>query len=94
MNYNMVGTIIERRSGQRFDKYVKTHVLDPLGLYGGYEVSALDSTKFATLYEYDSAGKKFTAAPNAYNPRREEISRYEMGYSTPVFSPTEMREEY
>ena len=88
LNYNMVGTIIERISGQRFDKYVKTHILDPLGLYGGYEVSALDSTKFATLYEYDSATNQLVADPGAYNPRREEISRYQMGYSTPVFSPT------
>lgn len=88
LNYNMVGTIIERISGQRFDKYIKTHILDPLGLYGGYEVGALDSTKFATLYEYDSTTKQLTAAPNAYNPRTEQINHYEMGYSTPVFSPT------
>lgn len=88
LNYNMVGTIIERISGRRFDKYVKTHILDPLGLYGGYEVGALDSTKFATLYEYDSATQKLNAAANAYNPRTEEISHYEMGYSTPIFSPT------
>ncbi|HEX5154257.1 MAG TPA: serine hydrolase domain-containing protein [Parafilimonas sp.] len=88
LNYNMVGTIIERISGQRFDKYVSAHVLDPLGLYGGYEVSALDSTKFATLYEYDSAANQLVADPGAYNPRREEISRYQMGYSTPIFSPT------
>lgn len=88
LNYNMVGTIIERISGQRFDKYVKTHILDPLGLYGGYEISSLDSTKFATLYEYDSATKKYVAQPNAYNSRKEEINRYETGYSTPIFSPT------
>ena len=50
LNYNMVGTIIERVSGERFDKYIKAHILDKLGLYGGYEVGALDSTKFATLY--------------------------------------------
>ena len=88
LNYNMVGTIIERISGERFDKYVKTHILDPLGLYGGYEVGALDSTKFVTLYEYDSATNQLVADPSAYNPRKEEISHYEMGYSTPVFSPT------
>ena len=85
LNYNMVGTIIERVSGQRFDKYVKTHILDPLALYGGYEVGALDASKFVTLYEYDSATQKLNAAPNAYNPRTDEISHYEMGYSTPYF---------
>jgi len=88
LNFNMVGTIIERRSGQRFDKYVKEHILDPLGLYGGYQVGTLDASKFVTLYEYDSATQKFTAAPMAYNPRTSEIEQYVIGYSTPIFSPT------
>lgn len=88
LNYNMVGTVIEKRSGERFDLYVKHHVLDPLKLYGGYNVDLLDSTRFATLYEYDSLTKKFTPSPMAYAPRREEIKSYVMGYSTPLFSPT------
>lgn len=88
LNYNMVGTVIEKLSGERFDQYVKHHVLDPLNLYGGYCVDSLDSTLFATLYEYDDSTKKLIAAPNAYNPRSEEIKNYVMGYSTPIFSPT------
>lgn len=88
LNYNIVGTIIERTSGERFDKYIKAHILDKLGLYGGYEVTALDSTRFATLYEYDTATQQYVAATGAYNPRKTEISNYIMGYSTPVFSPT------
>ena len=88
LNYNMVGTIIERISGERFDQYVKHHVLDPLGLYGGYCVDSLDRTRFATIYQYDDSLKKLVASPGAYNPRREELAQYVMGYSTPVFSPT------
>ena len=88
LNYNMVGTIIERISGERFDQYVRHHVLDPLGLYGGYCVDSLDKTRFATIYQYDDSLKKLVASPGAYNPRREELARYVMGYSTPVFSPT------
>jgi len=88
LNYNMVGTIIEKFSGERFDQYVKHHVLDPLGLYGGYCVDSLDSSKFVTLYEYNVDSNKYYASPAAYAPRREEIARYVMGYSTPVFSPT------
>jgi CubicO group peptidase (beta-lactamase class C family) len=88
LNYNMVGTIIERVSGERFDQYVKHHVLDPLNLYGGYCVDSLDHTRFATIYEYNIDSAKFFASPGAYNPRREELSKYVMGYSTPVFSPT------
>jgi CubicO group peptidase (beta-lactamase class C family) len=88
LNYNMVGTIIEKRSGERFDSYVKHHILDPLNLYGGYCVDSLDAHLFTTIYEYDSTTKKFKPSPMAYAPRREEIQNYVMGYSTPVFSPT------
>jgi len=87
LNFNLAGTIVERVSGQRFDNYIKTHILDPLGLYGGFNVSALDSNRFVTLYEYDSATNKLTADPEAYNPRTEQISNYVIGYSTPIFSP-------
>lgn len=88
LNYNMVGTIIERVSGERFDKYIKVHILDKLGLYGGYQVGALDAAKFVTLYEYDSTLQQFVPSPGAYNPRTYEIEHYTPGYSTPIFSPT------
>lgn len=88
LNYNMVGTVIEKISGERFDQYVKHHVIDPLGLYAGYNVNELDSTRFVTLYEYNAATKKFTPAPLAYNPRKDDIKNYVMGSSTPIFSPT------
>ena len=87
LNYNMVGTVIEKISGERFDNYVKRHVLKPLKLYGGYCVDSLDAGLFATLYDYDST-KKLIPQPLAYNPRRDEIKNYIMGYSTPIFSPT------
>lgn len=88
LNYNMVGTVIERVSGERFDNYVKNHILKPLNLYGGYNVDSLDNQKFVTLYDYDAKNQKFSPSPQAYASRREEISKYIMGYSTPIFSPT------
>lgn len=88
LNYNMVGAVIERLSGERFDLYVKHHVLEPLNLYGGYCVDSLDTTRFATLYEYDSSAGKFTPSPMAYAPRHEELKNYVFGQSTPAFSPT------
>lgn len=86
-NYNIIGGIIERASGERFDHYIKTHILDPLHLYAGYEVAALDSSRFATLYEYDAATKQYTAS-DAYQQNKNRIDHYKMGISTPVFSPT------
>jgi CubicO group peptidase (beta-lactamase class C family) len=88
LNFNMVGTVIEKLSGERFDQYVKHHILDPLKLYGGYAVDSLDKSRFASIYEYNGDSARFIPSPGAYNPRSAEIATYTMGYSTPVFSPT------
>ena len=87
-NFNMVGTIIEKVSGERFDAYIQNHILNPLQLYGGYYVNGLDKSKFATIYEYQPDAAKFVASPNAYAPRTAEVAAYQMGYSAPIFSPT------
>jgi CubicO group peptidase (beta-lactamase class C family) len=88
LNYNMIGAVIERHTNERFDMRIRYHILDPLGLYGGYNVDSLDASRFATLYNYDSASQQFMASPQAYASRSEQISNYTMGYSTPIFSPT------
>lgn len=88
LNFNLAGTILERVSGERFDQYVKHHVLDPLGLYGGYDVDSLDREKFVTLYTYNTDSARFDAAPQAYASRSDSMTDYTMGYSTPIFSPT------
>ncbi len=88
LNYNMTGAVIEKITGERFDQYVKHHILDPLGIYGGYCVDSLDKSRFATLYEYNKDSAKFVASPAAYNPRSEEIKNHTIGYTTPIFSPT------
>lgn len=87
LNYNITGTIIERTSGERFDTYIRKHIITPLGLYAGHNVDSLDANRFATLYSYDSA-VGFKPEPQAYASRSEEIKNYVPGYSTPIFSPT------
>jgi CubicO group peptidase (beta-lactamase class C family) len=74
LNYNMVGTIIEKISGERFDAYVPKHILTPLKLYGGYNVNLLDSNRFARIYEYNGDSGKFFWQPAAYAPRKAEIA--------------------
>ena len=86
LNFNMLGTVLEKVSGERFDKYIPRHILRPLYVYGGYNVRTLDSSRFVRLYEYENG--KPVWHPEAYAPRTEEIKNYKMGYSTPIFSPT------
>lgn len=50
LNLNLAGTFLEKLSGERFDQYVVKHVLNPLGLYGGYCVDSLDTQRFAQIY--------------------------------------------
>lgn len=87
LNFNLAGAILEKFSGQRFDYYINEKILEPLGLYGGYNVDLLDSTRLVTLYEYDKTLDDFKPA-NAYVPIGPRIEQYTLGYSTPVFSPT------
>lgn len=88
LNYNMAGSILEKITGVRFDQYIKQQILDPIGLYGGYNVNTLDSNLFAKIYEYNKDSARFIFSPNAYASRKEEISNYTMGRTTPIFSPT------
>lgn len=88
LGFNMAGTILEKLTGERFDQAIRHRILDPLGLYGGYNVDSLDAGRFVTLYEYNADSSNFSPSPSAYNPRRQEIRNYRMGYSTPIFSPT------
>jgi len=86
LGFNTVGTLVEILSGERFDLYVKNHIIDPLGLNAGFNVDALDSGQFVTLYEYEDGA--FIESPDAYRSRAAELENYVMGRTTPIFSPT------
>lgn len=88
LNFSLSGTILERVSGERFDQYVVHHVLEPLGLYGGYCIDSLDASRFAQIYSWNDETGGFEKQPEAYAPRKEIIDNYRFGYDTPVFSPT------
>ena len=85
LGLNLAGTILEKVSGVRFDRYVKDSVITPLGLYGGHNVDELDSTKCASIYRYDD-GQYVESA--AYGSVAHRLDDYIMGYSAPMFSPT------
>eukprot|EP01136_Pigoraptor_vietnamica_P027445 Opistho-1_new@83744 len=46
LNFNMIGTVIEKFSNERFDNYIKHHILKPMDLYGGYCVDSLNQQLF------------------------------------------------
>lgn len=88
LNFNLAGAILEKYAGERFDRYIRRHIIEPLGLYGSYNVDELDSNRFVTLYAFDGKSKNFIASHAAYQSRAKALIGYKPGYSTPVFSPT------
>ncbi|MGJ7030581.1 serine hydrolase domain-containing protein [Niabella hirudinis] len=88
LNFNLAGSILEKFSGEQFDQYVKNHILNPLRLYGGYNVDSLDRNRLVPLYEYNDSSKTFAVSPGAYASPKARLANYTRGYSTPLFSPT------
>lgn len=59
LNYGLVGTIIERITGQRFDIYMRENVLEPMGLNASYNPGDFDADEIqnvATLYQKQKDG--------------------------------------
>jgi len=88
LNFNLAGAILEKYAGLRLDQYIKKNILDPLEIYGGYNVDQLDVSRFAKIYTYDKRLGKFKPSPIAYESKLIDPATYVLGYSTPLFSPT------
>lgn len=86
LGFNMLGALVEIHSGERFDQYIKTHILEPLQLNGGFNVDDLDRSLLVSLYEYENGN--FVHSPDAYESRAALLNNYQLGRSTTVFSPT------
>jgi CubicO group peptidase (beta-lactamase class C family) len=57
--WGVVGTIMEKATGERFDRLMKRLILGPLGLEGGYNVAEIRAGRLAdlsTLYRKATAG--------------------------------------
>lgn len=49
LNYGVLASVMEVASGQRFDRLMQQQVLDPLGLAGGFDASALPPAQLAQV---------------------------------------------
>lgn len=85
-NFGIVAALLEKLTGERFDEYVKEHILDPLHIAGGYIPDSLDAECFASLYNVtDSA---VVERPEAYASRSEVLDNYRLGVSAPGICPS------
>lgn len=88
LGYNLLGALVEIHSGERFDRYIRKHILDPLGIQNaGFNVDSLNAALFVPIYSFTN--RTFKNSPDAYLSRAAEIENgYVLGRSTPLFSPT------
>lgn len=102
LGWGVIGTIMERVTGERFDRLMKRLLLAPMGLHGGYnpsEFSAEDLSNVAAIYRkrtvdtevWDAAGP-WIAQVDDYSTRAPVppagIAAYFAGSNATPFSPT------
>ena len=87
IGYNLAAAIIEKMSGMRFDEYLDKYILKPMKLYGGYDVTKLDSNRFVKTYSYNRTKKVYIKESTTYEYDKEKVDSYVLGYSVPCFWP-------
>jgi CubicO group peptidase (beta-lactamase class C family) len=102
LGWGVIGTIMEKVTGERFDRLMRRLLVEPLGLHAGYnpsELPAADIANIATLYRkrtvdtevWDANGPWIAQADDySKNPPSPPpgIERYVVGANATPFSPT------
>jgi CubicO group peptidase (beta-lactamase class C family) len=87
LGFVILGAVIEKVSGLRFDHFINKYILKPLNLYGSYNVADLDSGLFVRTYSYSHKHSKFVKQDNTYYNDQKLMDQYVLGYSTPALKP-------
>ena len=76
--WGVLGTIVEKASGERFDRYMRRHVLEPLGVdatYNPADLAPQDVGRIATLYRKRS-GPEGREVWDSDGPWRAQVDDY------------------
>ena len=88
LNYNLLGAVVEKISGVRYDKYVKANIIDPLGLNASLNVADIDLSLCVPIYSFNAKTGEFEPNPQAYYPLAKSDDEYILGYDPALFSTT------
>ncbi len=89
INYGVIGTLVERLSGKRFDQFCKENIFDKLQLNVSFNVGDFeDINDIATLYRYQNGAWKPQADNyNGNKPDKRDLSNYDTGTNGIIFAP-------
>ncbi|PWK06584.1 serine hydrolase domain-containing protein [Tumebacillus permanentifrigoris] len=82
----ILATILERVSGERFDRYIRQHICEPLGMEATFNVHDLeDIDRISVLYnaEQEPSIDQFRGV----KPEAVDLSGYRIGSNGMIFSP-------
>lgn len=99
LNWGVIGTVMEKVTGERFDLLMRRLLLDPMQLRGGYNPTAFsteDVANTATLYrkrtleteQWQPQGPWIAQADDFYTHPPAGMANYVIGSNATVFSPT------
>lgn len=88
-NYGLIGTLIEKLSGMRFDQYMKTEVLDPLEIAGSFNVADIENIDNVAVI-YRNVNNAWAPQADNYQgvaPLAIDYSGYVPGTNGLIFAP-------
>ena len=99
LNWGVIGTVMEKVTGERFDLLMRRLLLDPLDVRGGYHPAAFSKDEVAntaTLYRkrpldteiWQPQGPWIAQADDVYKHPPAGLASYVIGSNATVFSPT------
>lgn len=88
-NFGLIGTLIEKLSGMRFDDFCRLHIFDPLEINASFNIQDIaDISDVAVLYRY--IGNNWVPQADNYNgvmPPPLDLSQYTIGDNGFLFGP-------
>jgi CubicO group peptidase (beta-lactamase class C family) len=90
LGFGLLGTIVEKVSGQRFDLFVKEHILTPLEIVtGGFNIDDIENINDVAVIYLKKNGQWNINKDNylGIHPPKKNLDTYTIGTNALLFGP-------
>jgi CubicO group peptidase (beta-lactamase class C family) len=89
LNFGIIGTMVEKLSGECFDNFCMNHIFYPLKIAGSYNVQDVSNMNNVAVLYRAYAGKWYPQADNFHGtkPQPRNLDEYVAGNNGIIFSP-------